>query len=113
MREQERVEEERQGLRLRQLAAEKDRDRLDEERARLAAELEVGALQASGLAGADGALTGEIAQLGEIDRSQPHIMTVLGPVEPGALGVTNPRATFITGQDDPAAMLREIHGGSA
>jgi chromosome segregation protein len=64
-REQARVEEEHQGLRLRQLAAEKDRDRLDEERARLSAELEVGALQASGLAGADGALSGEITQLGE------------------------------------------------
>jgi len=64
-REQERVAEEHQSLRLRQLAAEKDRDRLDEERARLSAELEVSALQASGLAGADGALTGEIAQLGE------------------------------------------------
>jgi chromosome segregation protein len=63
--EQARVEEEHQGLRLRQLAAEKDRDRLDEERARLSAELEVGALQASGLAGADGALTGEITQLDE------------------------------------------------
>jgi predicted metal-dependent phosphotriesterase family hydrolase len=47
-------------------------------------------------------------ELGEIDRSQPHIMTVLGPVEPGALGVTNPCATFITGQDDPAAIMREI-----
>ncbi|HWP65572.1 MAG TPA: chromosome segregation protein SMC, partial [Candidatus Limnocylindria bacterium] len=64
-RDAEAVEEERQQLRLQRLAAEKDRDRLDEERARLTAELELGALQASGLAGADGALSGEMAQLGE------------------------------------------------
>ena len=37
------------------LAADKDRERLEEERARVAADLEVGALEASGLAGADGA----------------------------------------------------------
>jgi chromosome segregation protein len=64
-RELEAVERDRQGIRLRQLAAEKDRDRLDEERARLTAELEIGALQANGLAGTDGALSGEIAQLQE------------------------------------------------
>lgn len=52
--------------------------------------------------------TFEPADFGEIDRSQPHIMTVLGPVEPGALGVTNLQATFVTGQDDPAATLNEI-----
>jgi chromosome segregation protein len=60
-----RMRQEQEGLRLQQLAAEKDRDRFDEERARLTAELEVGALQANGLAGADGALSGEIAQLVE------------------------------------------------
>jgi len=59
------LQEEKQRLRLQQLAAEKDRDRFDEERARLTAELEVGALQANGLAGADGALSGEITQLAE------------------------------------------------
>ena len=44
-----------QALRLEQLAAEKDREGLEAERARIAADLEVGALEASGLAGADGA----------------------------------------------------------
>jgi chromosome segregation protein len=56
-------ERERQALELGKLAAEKDRDRLDDERARLAAELEVGALEASGLAGADGQLAGDLAAL--------------------------------------------------
>jgi chromosome segregation protein len=63
--EAEALEHERQAARLQKLAAEKDRDRLDEERARLSAELEVGALQANGLAGTDGALSGELAQLAE------------------------------------------------
>jgi predicted metal-dependent phosphotriesterase family hydrolase len=52
--------------------------------------------------------TFEPADFGEIDRSQPHIMTVLGPVEPGALGVTNPLAAFATGLDDPLLLLNEI-----
>jgi hypothetical protein len=52
--------------------------------------------------------TFEPDQLDEISRTQPHIMTVLGPVEPGALGVTNLLATFTTTQDDQATILREI-----
>jgi hypothetical protein len=46
--------------------------------------------------------------LDEIDRAQAHIMTTLGPVEPGALGVTNVFATFATSPEDPAVMLGEI-----
>ena len=42
-----------QALRLAQVAAEKDRERLDEERARVTAELEAWALEAGGIAGAD------------------------------------------------------------
>jgi chromosome segregation protein len=52
-----------QGLRVAEVSAGKDRERLEEERTRIAAELEVGALEASGLAGADGELTGEIAAM--------------------------------------------------
>jgi hypothetical protein len=52
--------------------------------------------------------TFEPDDLGEIDRAQPHIMTVLGPVEPGALGVANVFATFATTPDDPALILGEI-----
>jgi predicted metal-dependent phosphotriesterase family hydrolase len=52
--------------------------------------------------------TFEPETLDDIDRGQPHIMTVLGPVEPGALGVTNPAASFATPTGDPAAILDEI-----
>ena len=52
-----------QALRLDLVAAQKDRERLEEERARISAELEVGALEASGLAGADGQVAGELASL--------------------------------------------------
>ena len=54
-----------QALRLDLLAGEKDRERLEEERARIAADLEVSALEASGLAGTDGQLAGELAALDE------------------------------------------------
>jgi len=53
-----------QALRLQLVAAEKDRERLEEERGRLAAELEVEALEASGLAGEGGHVAEEIAALG-------------------------------------------------
>jgi chromosome segregation ATPase len=43
-----------QALRVADMAASKDRERLEDERTRIAAELELGALEASGLAGADG-----------------------------------------------------------
>ena len=52
-----------QSTRLEIVAAEKDRERLEEERARIAAELEVGAMEASGIAGADGEVTQELAAL--------------------------------------------------
>jgi len=52
-----------QGLRLDLLAADKDRERLEAERARVAADLEVGALEATGLAGADGQVAGELAAI--------------------------------------------------
>jgi len=52
-----------QGLRVADVAAGKDRERLEEERTRIAAELEVGALEASGLAGADGEVSVELASL--------------------------------------------------
>ena len=42
----------------------KDRERLEDERTRIAAELEVGALEASGLAGADGEVSGELRRDG-------------------------------------------------
>src|SRR5262249_21647153 len=52
-----------QALRLELLAGQKDRERLEAERARIAADLEVSALEASGLAGTDGQLAGELAAL--------------------------------------------------
>jgi chromosome segregation protein len=52
-----------QALRVAEVAASKDRERLEEERTRIAAELEVGALEASGLAGADGEVSGELAAM--------------------------------------------------
>ena len=59
------VEERLQALRLERLAAEKDRERLDEERARITTELEVGALEATGLAGADDRVVEELSGLEE------------------------------------------------
>lgn len=49
-------------------------------------------------------------ETGEVDIRQPHIMTVLGPVEPGALGPANLAASFVPRResDDPAAFLSEI-----
>jgi chromosome segregation protein len=52
-----------QAVRVAEMAASKDRERLDEDRTRIAAELEVGALEASGLAGADGEVSGELAAI--------------------------------------------------
>src|SRR5262245_32829337 len=52
-----------QALQLERLAGEKDRERLEAERARIAADLEVSALEASGLAGTDGQLAGELIAL--------------------------------------------------
>lgn len=52
-----------QALQLDVVSAEKDRERLEGERARVAADLEVGALEASGLAGADGQVAGELAAI--------------------------------------------------
>jgi len=52
-----------QALRVAEVAASKDRERLDDERTRIAAELEVGALEASGLAGADGEVSGELVAM--------------------------------------------------
>jgi chromosome segregation protein len=52
-----------QALRMAEVAAGKDRERLEDERTRIAAELEVGALEASGLAGADGEVSGELAAI--------------------------------------------------
>src|SRR4029453_2913173 len=54
-----------QALRLDLLAADKDREQLDADRARVSADLEVGALEANGLAGADGQVAGELAALDE------------------------------------------------
>jgi chromosome segregation protein len=59
------LEERLQALRIEQVTAEKDRERLEAERDRIAAELQVAALEASGLAGEDGAVAGEIATLAE------------------------------------------------
>lgn len=46
----------------------------------------------------------------EVDRSQPHIMTVLGPIHPAALGPANLAASFVPRgeQDDIGAILTEI-----
>ncbi len=63
-----------QALRLDQLAADKDREQLEAERARIRADLEVGALEASGLAGADGQVAGELAA---IDASLAAAVSVL------------------------------------
>ena len=52
-----------QASRVAEVAASKDRERFEEERTRIAAELEVGALEASGLAGADGEVNGELAAM--------------------------------------------------
>jgi chromosome segregation protein len=59
-----------QALRVAEVATTKDRERLEEERTRIAAELEVGALEASGLAGADGEVSGELAALAERARAE-------------------------------------------
>src|SRR5262249_42021512 len=64
-----------QALRLELLAGEKDREGLEAERARIAADLEVSALEASGLAGTDGQLAGELAAL---DESLTGASTMLG-----------------------------------
>jgi chromosome segregation protein len=71
----ERADERLQSLRLDVLAADKDRERLEGERARVAADLEVGALEASGLAGADGQVAGELAA---IDTSRAAAAAALG-----------------------------------
>ncbi|HEV7733595.1 MAG TPA: chromosome segregation protein SMC [Candidatus Binatia bacterium] len=63
-----------QALRLEHLATEKDRERLEDERGRIAAELEIGALEASGLAGADGQVAGELVAL---DDSRQRVTTLL------------------------------------
>ena len=52
-----------QTVRMAEVSVEKDRERLEDERTRIAAELELGALEASGLAGVDGEVTGELAAL--------------------------------------------------
>lgn len=46
----------------------------------------------------------------EVDRSQPHIMTVLGPIHPAALGPVNLAASFVprSERDDIGAILTEI-----
>jgi chromosome segregation protein len=54
-----------QALRLDLLAADKDREQLEADRARVAADMEVGAIEANGLAGADGQVVGELAALDE------------------------------------------------
>jgi chromosome segregation protein len=59
------LDERLQGLRVAEVAAGKDRERLEDDRTRIAAELEVGALEASGLAGADGEVSGELAAMAE------------------------------------------------
>jgi chromosome segregation protein len=69
------VEERLQALRLERLAAEKDRERLDEERARITTELEVGALEASGLAGADDRVVEELSGLEERRMRAEHEAT--------------------------------------
>jgi len=58
-----REDEHLQALKLDVLAGAKDLERLDDEHARVMAELEVGALEASGLAGTKGQIEGELAAL--------------------------------------------------
>jgi chromosome segregation protein len=53
-----------QALRVEVVASEKDRERLDEERARMTAELEVWVMEAGGLAGADDRAAEELAAIG-------------------------------------------------
>jgi chromosome segregation protein len=57
------LEEALNALRVAEVAATKDRERLEDERTRIAAELEVSALEASGLAGVDGELGDELATI--------------------------------------------------
>jgi hypothetical protein len=47
----------------------------------------------------------------DVDRSRPHVMTVLGPIDPGALGPANLLASFVPRdpQADLGAVLTEIH----
>ena len=52
-----------QAVRVGEVSAAKDRERLEDERIRIAAELELSALEVSGLAGADGEVTGELTAL--------------------------------------------------
>jgi chromosome segregation protein len=54
-----------QALRLDLLAARKDREQLEADHARVSADLEVGALEANGLAGAEGQVAGELVALGD------------------------------------------------
>jgi chromosome segregation protein len=59
------VEERLHAVHVEQVAAEKDRQGLEGERERITAELEVGALEAGGLAGEDGAVAGELVVVGD------------------------------------------------
>src|SRR5262249_58281741 len=54
-----------QAIRVEVVAIEKDRERLEEDRARVSAGLEVCALEVGGLAGEDGAVTTELGALDE------------------------------------------------
>ncbi|MCW5891830.1 MAG: chromosome segregation protein SMC [bacterium] len=78
------AEEERlQSLRLEQLGVDKDRERLEEEHARITAELEIGALEASGLAGTDEHVAEELSAYGTahgaavaaVDEHRAHLVS--------------------------------------
>ena len=52
------------------------------------------------------------------DLHRPHVMTALGPIEPGALGVTLPHEHVIAkpldvGTDDPDLVLDDVHAALA
>jgi hypothetical protein len=51
----------------------------------------------------------------EVDRSAPHVMTVLGPIHPGALGAVNLAASFVPRAPgaDIAELLNEIQESAA
>ena len=87
-----------QALRLELLAAEKDRERLEEERRRITAELEVEALEATGVAGEGGQVADEIAALGARRERATHAVA--------------DRRVELANRQQAAAAWRERHGAA-
>ena len=68
------ADEKLQAVRVELVAAEKDREQIEAERLRITAELEVSALEAGGLAGEDGEVSGELATLDTRTAEAAHVV---------------------------------------